>query len=80
MFYAFTVLLFVLMLLINLDKFELFKLLGLSAKLKTSIAEAEVTKAEFEELTLILKNKIEELEDLIEKNKKLNLMQTIALS
>jgi sensor histidine kinase YesM len=68
MFYAFTLLTFVLLVFINLEKFESFKLLGLAAKLKASIAEAEVTKAEFEQLSQEFKEKTQELERLIKQN------------
>lgn len=47
-FYALTVLPLILLVFINIDKFESFKLSGLAGKLKASIAEAGVTKAEFE--------------------------------
>lgn len=73
MFYAFTLLTFVLLVFINLEKFESFKLPGLAAKLKASIAEAEVTKAEFEQLSQEFKVKTQALEKLIATNRKLSI-------
>lgn len=59
----------ILLVFINLDKFESFKLPGLAEKLIARIAEAEVTKAEFEQLSQEFKDKTLELEKLIETNR-----------